>query len=224
MENYIIFGDSTFAERMYSYIMYENIANVIAFTQEKNFIQRDYIDGIKVIPFEELEPSNDFSFLIGIGYSKMNTLREKIYELLKKHNFKIGKYISKNAKIYIKDEKIGEGSFLCPNVFIGPNCLIGRCNFFEAGVILAHDNCVGDFNYFSVGAIIAGDSIIENNCFLGSNCTVIDDILIKNKTLIGSGANIIKFNYAYEQSDGGGVFVGNPAKILAGKNAMETKI
>ena len=83
MENFIIFGDSPFAERLYSYIKTEGIASLTTFTQEKKFIQRECIDGIKVISFEELVPGKDFSVLIGIGYSKMNTLREKVYELLK---------------------------------------------------------------------------------------------------------------------------------------------
>lgn len=61
MENFVIFGDSPFAERMFSYIKIEGIAKVKAFTQEKNYIHREYIDGIKVIPFDELEPSEDFS-------------------------------------------------------------------------------------------------------------------------------------------------------------------
>ena len=202
MENFVIFGDSPFAERMFSYIKIEGIAKVKAFTQEKNYIHREYIDGIKVIPFDELEPSEDFSVLLGIGYSKMNTLRESIYRLLKKRNFNIGKYISRNANIYIKPGKIGEGSFLCPNICIGPNCSIGVCNIFESGTNLAHDNDVGNYNYFSVGSIVAGNTKIENNCFLGSNCTVIDDVIVKNQTLLGSGANVVDFDYTY---DGGGV-------------------
>nr|WP_297647034.1 hypothetical protein [uncultured Treponema sp.] len=62
---------------------------------------------------------------------------------------------------------------------------------------------------------------MENNCFMGINCTVIDDVVVKNKTLIGSGANIVSFSYTYKM---GGVFVGNPAKMVAGKKSMETKI
>ncbi|WP_366775562.1 hypothetical protein [uncultured Treponema sp.] len=56
---------------------------------------------------------------------------------------------------------------------------------------------------------------------MGINCTVIDDVVVKNKTLIGSGANIVSFSYTYKM---GGVFVGNPAKMVAGKKSMETKI
>ena len=55
MRNLIIFGDTPFAERVFKYINFEGKDKVIAFTQEKNFISKKELQGLPVIPFEELD-------------------------------------------------------------------------------------------------------------------------------------------------------------------------
>lgn len=54
MRNLIIFGDTSFAERLSLYIEAEKIDKVIGFTQERQFISRKEINGLPIIPFEDL--------------------------------------------------------------------------------------------------------------------------------------------------------------------------
>ena len=103
MAQYVIFGDTSFAERIQEYITLENLDKVICFTNEQFFITRDEINGIPVVPFErlsELYDKGSFEVLICIGYTQMNQLREKIYHLCKNKGYKIGTWISKSAIIY----------------------------------------------------------------------------------------------------------------------------
>ena len=51
MENYVIFGDTHFAERLYSHIQMEGEHNVLAFTQQKEWVSAPVIKGVKVLPF-----------------------------------------------------------------------------------------------------------------------------------------------------------------------------
>lgn len=55
MRNLIIFGDTSFAERLSLYIEAEKIDKVIGFTQERQFISRKEINGLPIIPFEDLD-------------------------------------------------------------------------------------------------------------------------------------------------------------------------
>lgn len=55
MRNLIIFGDTPFAERLFKYISIEGKDKVVAFTQERNFISNSELQGLKVLPFEELD-------------------------------------------------------------------------------------------------------------------------------------------------------------------------
>ena len=91
MRNLIIFGDTPFAERLFRYISIEAKDKVIAFTQEKSYISRKEIQGIPVVPFEEIDEhfNEDFEIIIGIGYTQMNQLKKKIYKCVRRKNIKL---------------------------------------------------------------------------------------------------------------------------------------
>lgn len=219
MRNLVIFGDTQFAERLSKYIFLEGVDRVCAFTQEERFMTRTEINGIPVIPFEKLEATlkEDFSVILGIGYTKMNTLRAKLYNLCKEAGYEVGSYISSKALVYT--DEIGEGTFVCPGVVIGPDCKLGKGNYIASSAVLTHDNTLGDFNFVSTNAVFGGFAKIENNCFIGLHSTIKDDVTIASGNLIGASANVLK-----SIVDSGGVYVGNPARQLSGKQSIDTGI
>lgn len=218
MRKLIIFGDTPFAERLYSYIEFDGKDRVIAFTQEREFMTKKELHGIPVVPFEDLAGlESDFEIVLGIGYTKMNHLRKKIYTMCKRMGYRVATYISSDAIVYTKD--IQDGCFIAPGAIIGPGCKLGFGNYMESSAVLSHDNEMGDFNYVSTNAIFGGFSKIEDNCFFGLHSTVKDGITIASNNLIGSAANVLKsINYT------GGVFVGNPAYQLIDKDSLKTII
>lgn len=218
MRNLIIFGDTPFAERLFKYISIEGKDKVVAFTQERNFISNSELQGLKVLPFEELDDFvSDFEIVLGIGYTKMNQLKKKVYDLCKSRGYKIATYISTNAIVYTGD--LQDGCFIAPGAVIGPGCKLGKGNYLESSVVLSHDNEMGDFNFLSTNAVFGGFSKVEDNCFFGLHSTVKDGVFIASNNLFGSAVNILKsINFP------GGVFVGNPARQLVGKESETTKI
>ena len=200
MRNLIIFGDTSFAERLSLYIETEKIDKVIAFTKEKKFISRKEINGLPIIPFEELDDKfSDFEIIIGIGYSNMNKLRAHIFDICKKR-YKIGSYISSKATVYTSS--IGEGVFVMPCVHIGPGCRIGNGCIFESATVLTHDITVGKFNYISANATIGGHATIGDNCFIGLSATIKNNISIEGFTLVGASANCVKTIKGFGQGGG----------------------
>ncbi|MBP5769505.1 MAG: acetyltransferase [Fibrobacter sp.] len=221
MRNLVIFGDTQFSERLCKYISFEKKDKVVAFTQEKKFITRKEILDIPVIPFEDLRSvlRDDFSLIIGIGYTQMNSLREKIYHLCKKNDYKVASYISSTAIVYTADENIGEGTLAFPGALIGPDCKLGVCNIIASGSVLSHDVRCGDFNFISANVVFGGFARIDNYCFIGLNVTIRDAIRVADRTMVGSAANVLKSIEEPER-----VVVGNPARCLENKNSMNTKI
>lgn len=219
MRNLIIFGDTPFAERLYKYITIEGKDKVIAFTQEKNFITQSELQGIPVLRFEDLKTLVDveFEIILGIGYTKMNQLKEKLYSLCIVNDYIVATYISTNAFVYT--DEIGAGSFVAPGTNVGPGCKLGIGNYLESAVVLSHDNNIGNFNFFSSNAVFGGFAKVGNNCFFGLHCTVKDNIVIADNNLIGSSANLLK---SIHQNNG--VYVGNPARALIEKDSMNTNI
>lgn len=191
MRNLIIFGDTTFAERLFKYISFEGRDKVVAFTQEWNFISKRELQGLPVIPFEDLGKLDiDFEIVIGIGYTQMSQLKKKVYDLCKSKGYKVATYISSNAIVYTDD--IQEGCFLAPGAVVGPGCKLGKANFLASSVVLSHDNEIGDFNYISTNAVFGGFSKVKDNCFFGLHSTIKDGIDIASNNLFGSAANILK--------------------------------
>lgn len=162
MRQFIIFGNTSFALRIASYIDTEGIDKVVAFTQESAYADKTEIGDRPILPFEDLGSFyelDSFYILIGIGYSQMNELREKIYHKCRNNHYHIGTYISKRALCY--SDKISEGCIILPGALIGPNSRIGICNYFESNCVLSHDNTIGNFNFLSTNAILGGGPASE---------------------------------------------------------------
>lgn len=217
MKNLVIYGDSPFAERIYSYIRIEGRDRVVGFVNDESFITRDVIAGIPVIPFQKLKYALkcDFEIILGYGYTGMNNLREKIYNECKKEGYKVGTYISTNAICY--SDMISEGCIILPNVLIGPGTIIGKCNYFAASCVISHDSIIGDFNFFSTNVVLGGHANVGNHCFLGLHSTVKNDITLADYTFLGSACNMLK------DSHYGCGYVGNPARKLD-KSSLELNI
>lgn len=215
--NYVIYGDTGFAEEMYHVITLESRDTVIAFTNDRAFLERNVIFGLPVIPIDELTQTlnEPYELLFAYGYTQMNNLREKVYRECKALNIKIGKYISTKAICYTNN--IEEGSMIWPNVYVGPGVRIGLCNIIKASATIAHDNVIGDFNYFAPGVVLGGRASVANHCFIGLNSTVKNAIMLADYTLLGSGSNMLKSSSEKE------AYVGNPAHLLT-KQSIELNI
>lgn len=222
MRRFVILGASQFGERLCKIISMEGRDEVIAFAQEKEYISSNSLYGLPVFPLESLNDyAEEFEIILGIGYSNMNKLRERLFDKCNSLNLKIGTYISTNSFVY--SSVIGEGCFVSPGTVIGTDCIIGKGNFFESSVILSHDNKVGDFNFFSTNAVLGGFSQVKNNCFLGLHSTISHDITIGSYSLIGAAANVIE-SIGNDDANNGSVYVGNPAKAIIGRKSLDTKI
>lgn len=207
-KQFVIYGDSLFAERLYSYIRQEKMIKILGFTNDDKYLTRNEIQGLDVFPLSSFVQymKDDCELILAYGYSKMNDIREKVYHECVDKGCRIGTYISSNAVLY--SDQIGEGSVILPGVFIGPGITVGKCNFFETACVVSHDSVIGDFNYFSTSAVLGGYATVGDHCFIGLNSTIKNGIRIADYSLIGAASNILKSTEEY------GVYVGNPAKCL----------
>lgn len=213
--NLIIYGDSAFAERIAAYVQIEARDRVVAFTIERAYQKRERIKQWKVIPFEDLSShyvADEVEILLGIGYSQMNDVRELVYNKCVAAGYKVGSYISTRATLY--SHHVGEGCIMLPGAFIGPDCVLGKCNFIDPDVCFTHDIRVGDFNFFSANVVSGGFVEIQNHCFVGLRVTLKNNISISDYSLLGSCTNVVK---SIDKPHG--VWVGNPARALEGKTA-----
>ncbi len=214
---YLIVGNGDYARMMNRYLKNTNNISAIGFTVKRSFISKKTIDGIPVIPTEEIlnRYNTDVCKLImGIGYRNMNQIKQQEFIRYKEMGYTFENYIHPTA-IIENDVVIGEGNNIFEGVIVQAGTKIGNANLIYGGALIAHENIIGNYNSFSVKACIAGCTRIGNNCFIGANSTIRDHIVIDDFTLVGAGAYVDKDTNCYD------VIVPQKSVQLEGRKSTE---
>ena len=203
MKKVIIFGVGDSAELVKYYLendeKYKYTYKIEGFTIDSAYKNSDKFLGLPLVNFEEIEkifPPEEYYLFNTLGYSKINTLREKKYLEGKEKGYRHINYISSNA-IILGDIK-GENNFIEEGVIIQPYCKIGNNNVIRYGSAVGHHSEIENNCFLAPRVSIAGRTLIKNNCFLGINSTIFDHLVLKERTLVGGGA-LIRKNTEKEQ-------------------------
>ena len=219
MTQILINGTTKFSSMIARLIEMEGLANVVAYTTARRYITSTTLCGKDVVPFEELTErfdKLDVRILNTIGYSKMNTLRERVNIEIEESGFLQYSYISSSAFVAIdKSELEDKGCIIMPNAFIGTDVHIGKSTVIYSNCSLTHDILIEDNVFLGSGCVVGGLVKIGRNSFIGMNSTIKNRISLAPFTLVGCGSNVIK-NVEDERC----IVVGNPAKVLIGKESM----
>ena len=215
----IINGTTKFSTMIAHLIEMEGLANVIAYTTARRFINKTILCGKDVVPFEELTDCFDkqkVRILNTIGYSKMNTLRERVNTEIEESGFSQYSYISSKAFVAIdKSELADKGCIIMPNAFIGTDVHIGKSTVVYSNCSLTHDIIIEENVFLGSGCVVGGLVKIGRNSFIGMNSTIRNRISLAPFTLVGCGSNVIR-NVENERC----IVVGNPAKVQIGKESI----
>ena len=213
----LIVGNGDYAVMISNYFKNTMNVRVDGFTVKKDIITKETINGMPVIPAEDIQkhyPPDNCRLIMGIGYRNMNQIKEKEFQRYKDKGYDFINYIHPTA-IIEKDVVIGEGNNIFEGVIIQSGVRIGNANLIYGGVCVSHGVIMGSFNSLSVKACIAGCTYVGNNCFIGANSTVRDHITVADYTLVGAGTYLCKDSEPYD------VIVTQKASILKGKKSLE---
>lgn len=206
MKNIIVLGVNEYSEYVYYTMLREKYNNIVAFSSYKDIIDRKEFCGLPVYPMENLSEFFDvseFSVLIAIGYTKMNSRREKAYNDCVKRGYDIFTYVSSRAICDTDD--IGSGCIIMPTAYVPPCTKIGKCNIINMGTYITHTGVIGDFNWFAATIVMGGNIKMGSNCFIGMGCTLKNGINVGSKTFLGAGS------YLSSDSEEGKAYLGTPA-------------
>ena len=190
----VIIGNTNNAKLAHYYFKNDSVYEVIGFAVDKAYITENTFCGLPVLSLEtllETHPPSEYDAFIGIGYSKMNKIREDKYKHLKALGYKLPNYISSKCS-FLTEEPIGDNNLILEDNTIQPFVTIGSNNVFWSGNHIGHDVVIGNHNFISSHVVISGFTSIGNNVFLGVNSTFRDAIRIADATLVAAGAIIMK--------------------------------
>ncbi len=192
MKKIIIYGITEMAEYLYPYLIRDKKVEVVAFTVESKYLNKDTLFDKKVIPFENIEDKyspKDYEVIIAIGPTQMNKIREKYFILAKEKGYSLYSYVSNLASVM---SPIGENNIIADFAVIQPNAKIGDNNIIYEHSIICTNASVGSHNYIAPAAKIGTNDNIGNNIKLGMNSTLKTDINIENESLVGAHSYISK--------------------------------
>ena len=190
----ILFGDSAFAEIAYEYFTYDSDYEVCAFTVSKQYLKKETLFGLPIIPFEDIENTyspNDYEMHIALVYNSLNRLRKQFYIEAKSKGYKLANYLSSKAFIW-NNVELGDNVFIFENNTIQPFVKMGSNNVFWSGNHVGHHSIIGSHNFISSQVVISGFCNIGNSNFMGVNSTMGNNLSLGNDCVVGSFVHIVK--------------------------------
>ena len=178
----------------YDYFQYDSEYEVIAFSVNEQYITKNEVLGLPVVPLEKLEfkySPQEYEVYVAISSGKLNRNRTKVYKEVKSKGYKCATYISSKAFVW-RNVEIGENCFIFENNVIQPFVKIGNNVMIWSGNVIGHSSVIKDNCFISLHCVIAGFCEIGENSFLGINCTIEDKTKIAKDNFIGAGAIIRK--------------------------------
>jgi len=139
-------------------------------------IDKKELIGTKVLGYEVIGCDDDLASLfqeyqialVTVGQVYSNTVRVKLYKLLKKIGYTLPSVVSSLAYVS-KYASVGEGSIVMHHALVNAHANIGYNCIINSKSLVEHDAVICEHCHISTAAVVNGNTRIEANSFLGSN-------------------------------------------------------
>lgn len=216
-QDLVIVGDGESAEIAYEYFTHDSPHRVVAFSAERQFLKKESLYGLPVVPFDELAKRYDplkYRAHVAISSTFLNRLRARLFRETKAMGFTCLSYVSSRAFVW-RNVTVGENCFIFENNVLQHHVRVMDDVVLWSGNHVGHRTVIGAHAFVSSHVVISGFCAIGDYTFMGVNSCVGDNIKIGANCVVGAGAVVVK-----ELPDGG-VYVGNPAKPT-GRSAFDS--
>ena len=209
MAKVIIFGVQDFAQLAKFYLQHDSEHEVVAFSVHERYLAEEKtFEGLPVVAFEDVEkiyPPAAFKFFAPMSPSRMNKLRESVYNQAKQKGYEMISYVSSKATVF-PSAVIGDNCFILEDNTIQPFTSIGNNVVLWSGNHIGHHGVIKDHVSFTSHVVLSGHCLVESFSFFGVNATIRDGIHIAEGSFIAMSAAVTK------DTEPWGVYKGNPAQ------------
>ncbi len=213
----VIVGAGETALLAHEYFTCDSPFEVVAFSVERAFLREDRLEGLPVVPLEELAaryaPDSHYAF-VAVSYTKLNRVRTRLYQQCKAQGFRMASYVSSRAFVW-RNVQIGDNCFILEQNVLQYAVRIGNNVTLWSGNHVGHQSIVHDNVFVSSHVVISGYCEVGDRCFLGVNSCVADHVKVAPDCLIAAGAVVLRPTQA------AGLYQGNPAARRPGITALQ---
>ena len=213
----VLVGAGEFALIAFEYFTFDSSYEVVAFSVERDYIKASTLNGLPVVPYDELLkrfPPGECDGFVAIPASDLNRLRKRFYLDMKSRGYRLASYVSSSAFVW-KNAKIGENTFIFEGNVIQPFVEIGNNCILWSGNHVGHRSIIRDHSFIASHAVISGYCDIGEGSFIGVNATFNDNIRVGHACVIGSGALVVK------DTEPERLYAGQPARAVPGKSSYD---
>lgn len=86
---------------------------------------------------------------------------------------------------------IGDGCIVSPGSYVGPDCKIGRLNYFNFNTVVGHDCKIGSYCTLAPGAQILGGATLGDSVFVGPGAIVLPGAVVDDGAWLGAHCTIL---------------------------------
>jgi len=183
----VVVGDGLFAEIAHEYFTHDSDYEVVGFSVEDAYRERDEFRGLPLVPFEELErhfDPADHAVHAALTYTQVNRLRARLAGEAKAKGFALASYVSSRAFVWPNVE-LGEHCFIFEDNTVQPFVRVGSNVVMWSGNHIGHHSTIEDNVFIASHAVISGSVVVGENSFVGVNATLVNGIAIGADNWIG---------------------------------------
>lgn len=199
----LIFGTEDLASLVRFYLENDSPHKPVAFCVDSQFIKDDKIDGLPVVPLEEVEnlfSPTSYDFLVSVYDNK---LRDKKTKEIKQKGYNLLSYISSKATVF---SPIGQNCIIMEDNTIQPFVKIGDNIIMWSGNHIGHHSIIENNTFISSHVVVSGHCHIKSYCWLGVNSSIKDHVVLEEGTFIAMSSMVTKNTKSYKK------YMGSPAK------------
>ena len=189
----MLFGLGDMAEVAYHYFTTDSEYEIVAFTVDRAFLDRETFRGLPVVAFEEVTgcfPPAAHHMFIALGYSQLNAARQLKVQQSREAGYSLASYISSHATV-LNNYDIGDNCFVLEDNTIQPFVKIGNNVVLWSGNHVGHHSQIGNHCFIASHVVISGRVKIEERCFIGVNVTIRDNVTVGPRCVLGAGTLLL---------------------------------
>ena len=190
----VIVGDSAFAEIAHEYFDADSDYEVVGFSVERDYLKREDMHGLSIVPFEELESHFDpitHEVYVAIPYTQLNRLRARLAKDAKSRGYRLASYVSSRAFVW-RNVELGEHCFIFEDNTVQPFVKIENNVVLWSGNHIGHHSVIRDNCFIASHVVISGFCDIGQNSFIGVNATLANNVTLGKDNWIGPNIVIMK--------------------------------
>lgn len=187
-EKILLIGGGGHCKAVIDVIELEDKYIIAGIIDKKELIGED-VFGYKIVGCDDdlKELFREYKYaIVTIGQIKSNTLRVKLFSILKEIGYTLPVIISPLAYVS-KHSVVDEGTVVMHQALINSNVKVGKNCIINSKALIEHDCVIEDNCHISTSAVINGGVIVKAGTFFGSNATSKEAIVIEENSFIKAG-------------------------------------